>query len=54
MKLYLFLRSLVWTAILSVAFVIATLVAAFTNPDFVAPFGLSALTFAILTPKKSE
>lgn len=52
MKLYLFLRSLVWTAILSVAFIIATLVAAFTDPDLVPPFGLSALAFAVLTPKR--
>lgn len=52
MKLYLFLRSLVWTAILSVVFIIATLVAAFTNPDLVPPFGLSALAFAVLTPKR--
>lgn len=52
MKLYLFLRSLIWTAILSVAFIIATLIAAFTNPDLVPPFGLTAIAFAILTPKK--
>lgn len=52
MKLYLFLRSLVWTAILSVAFIIATLVAAFTNPDLVPPFGLTAIAFGILTPKR--
>lgn len=54
MKLYLFLRSLVWTAILSVAFVIAMLVAAFAAPDLVPPFGLSALAFAILTPRRER
>lgn len=52
MKLYLFLRSLIWTAILSVAFIIATLIAAFTNPDLVTPFGLTAIAFAVLTPKR--
>jgi len=54
MKLYLFLRSLVWTAILSVAFIVATLIAAFTNPDLVSPFGMAAIAFAVLTPSKSE
>lgn len=52
MKLFLFLRSLIWTAILSVAFIIATLIAAFTNSDLVLPLGLTAIAFAILTPKK--
>lgn len=52
MKLYLFLRSLIWTAILSVALIIATLIAAFTNPDLVLPFGLTAIAFAVLTPKR--
>lgn len=54
MKLYLFLRSLVWTAILSVAFIVATLIAAFTDPDLVPPFGLSALAFAILSPGRKS
>lgn len=52
MKLYLFLRSLVWTSILSVAFVIATLVAGFTsNTELVFSFGFAALTFAALGGK---
>ena len=52
MKFYLFLRSIVWTAVLSVVFIIATLIAAFTNLDLVLPFGLTAIAFAVLAPRK--
>ena len=51
MKLYLFLRSLIWTSILSVVFIVATLISAFVAPDLVTAFGLSAIAFAVLTPR---
>ena len=54
MKLYLFLRSLVWTAILSVVFIIATLVAAFIAPDLAPSLGLVALAFAVLSPRREN
>ena len=52
MKLYLFLRSLVWTAIFSVVSAIASLITAFTNPDLAVPFGLAAIAFAALAPRR--
>ena len=52
MKLYLFLRSLVWTAILSVASAIASLITAFINPDIAIPLGLIAIAFAALAPRR--
>jgi len=53
-KLYLFLRSIVWTSVLSVASAIGSLVSAFTISELSIPLGLIAVTFAILSPRKSE
>ena len=53
MKLYLFLRSLVWTSILALAASIASLVAAFVAAPLTLtlPLGLAAITLAILSPR---
>lgn len=52
MKLYLFLRSLVWTSILAVAFVVALIVAGLLGQiELVFTFGFAALTFAALGGK---
>jgi hypothetical protein len=56
MNLYLFLRSIVWTSILSVSSAIASLIVAFIlpSPTPAIAFGLTALTLAILSPRKNE
>lgn len=56
MKLYLFLRSLVWTSIFSASLTIAALIVAFITRDLAlsVPLGLAALTFATLTPRSSS
>lgn len=54
MKLYLFLRSIIWTSVFAVAAAIGSLVTAFTYPDLAVPFGLVAIALAILSPRKSE
>jgi hypothetical protein len=53
-KLYLFLRSIVWTSVLAVVSAVSSVVAAFTYPDLAIPFGLVAITMAILSPRKNE
>jgi hypothetical protein len=53
-RLYLFLRSVVWTSVLSALAIIATIVSAFVAPDFAVPFGLSAIALAVLSPRRSE
>lgn len=54
MRLYLFLRSIVWTSVLSVSAILATLIAAFVVPQMVVPFGLTAITLAILSQGKER
>jgi hypothetical protein len=54
MKLYLFLRSIVWTSVLSAAAIIATLIAAFTIPQMVLPFGLSSIALAVLSQSRDR
>lgn len=53
MKLYLFLRSIVWTSILSVSAAVAALITAFTTTDLTITiaFGFTAITLAVLAPK---
>lgn len=54
MRLYLFLRSIVWTSVLSVSAILATLIAAFTVPEMVLPFGLAAIALAALSQSKER
>jgi hypothetical protein len=53
MKLYLFLRSIVWTSVLALAACIASLIAAFIAAPLTLtiPLGLAAITLAILSPR---
>lgn len=52
MKLYLFLRDLIWTSIFAVLFATASVVAAFINsPNLTLGFGLAAVALAILSPR---
>ena len=51
MKLYLFLRELIWTSILSVASTVASLILAFIDPQLAIPFGLAAISLAVLAPR---
>jgi len=53
MKLYLFLRSIVWTSVLALATSVAALVAAFVAAPLTLtiPLGLAAITLAILSPR---
>ena len=53
MKLYLFLRSIVWTSVLALTVSIAALVAAFVAAPLTLtiPLGLAAITLAILSPR---
>lgn len=55
MKLYLFLRSIIWTSVLSISSAIAALIAAFiaTNPALPTTLGLIAVTLAILSPRRN-
>jgi hypothetical protein len=49
-KLYLFLRSIIWTSILSVISIIGTLVAVIiATPLAAIPFGLTAIALAVLS-----
>lgn len=52
MKLYLFLRSIIWTSVLSVIAAVAALITAFTNLPLATPLGLVAITFALLAPRR--
>ena len=50
MKLYLFLRSLIWTSILSVLSIIATLLLVIlATPIIALPVGLTAIALAVLS-----
>jgi len=53
MKLYIFLRSIVWTSVLAIAASIASLIAAFIAAPLTLtlPLGLAAVTLAILSPR---
>jgi len=55
MRLYLFLRSIVWTSVLAVAASIASLIAAFIAAPLTltVPLGLAAITLAILSPRRN-
>lgn len=54
MKLYLFLRSLVWTSIISTASALLALISSVLRADLtlVVAFATLAITFAILSPRK--
>jgi hypothetical protein len=54
MKLYLFLRSIVWTSVLAIAASAASLIAAFIAAPLTLtiPLGLTAITLAVLSPRR--
>ena len=54
MRIYLFLRSIIWTSVLSVVSIVASLISAFIAPDFAVPFGLAAVALASLSPRRSD
>jgi hypothetical protein len=55
MKLYLFLRSIIWTSVLSLLFALASIISAFASaPTLTLALGLASITLAILSPRKSE
>jgi hypothetical protein len=56
MKLYLFLRSIIWTSVLAVSSAVASLIAAFiaTTPNLPIAFGLTAVVLAVLSPRSNE
>ena len=56
MKLYLFLRSLIWTSILSVSAAIASVVSAFIQPEsqVAIPLGLASVALAVLSPRATR
>lgn len=56
MKLYLFLRSIIWTSVLSIVFSAAAVVTAFTasTPTIPTTLGLAALTLAVLSPRRVD
>lgn len=49
MKLYLFLRSIIWTSVISVLAATAALVLTFIAPPFSIPLALISISFSILT-----
>jgi hypothetical protein len=51
-KLYLFLRSIVWTSVISVITSALALITAFTAPGLAIPLGLISIALAVLTPKR--
>jgi hypothetical protein len=55
MKLYLFLRSIVWTSVLAIAASAASLIAAFIAAPLTLtiPLGLTAITLAVLSPHRN-
>lgn len=53
MKLYLFLRSIIWTSVLSVAASIASLITAFISPNLSIPLALIAISLAVLSPRRA-
>jgi len=56
MRLYLFLRSIIWTSVFSVLSAVASLIAAFITPSPSIPLalGLLAVSLAILSPRRNE
>lgn len=52
MKLYLFLRSIIWTAVFAVSAFIASLIAAFINPPLAIPLALIGIGMATLAPRR--
>ena len=54
MKLYLFLRSIVWTSVFSVLAAVLTVISAFTSPALSIPLGLISISLAILSPRRSD
>ncbi len=50
MKLYLFLRSIIWTALLSLLLIAASIISALAgNPHLPIPLALSAIALAVLS-----
>jgi hypothetical protein len=56
MKFYLFLRSIIWTSVLAILLVIASIVALIISPTPTPSItlGLAALTLATLAPRRSD
>jgi uncharacterized membrane protein len=56
MKLYLFLRSIIWTSVISIALALASIISAFAPASTPLTFalGLASITFAILAPRRNE
>jgi hypothetical protein len=54
MRFYLFLRSIIWTSVLAVAFAIASVISAFIAPYLTLALGLASVTFAVLSPRRSD
>lgn len=52
MKLYLFLRSIVWTSIFALVFIVASIIfAMLQNPYLPIPLAITAVALATLTDK---
>lgn len=56
MKLYLFLRSIVWTSVLSIVLGLASIISAFAPASTPLTFalGLASISLAILSPRRGE
>ena len=54
MRLYLFLRSIIWTSVLSLVLALASIISAFAAPSLTLALGLASITFAVLSPRKSD
>lgn len=56
MRLYLFLRSIIWTSVLSVTLALASIISALASAATPIAFslGLASITFAILSPRRSD
>jgi hypothetical protein len=55
MRLYLFLRSIVWTSVLALLLGLASIISAFASaPTLTLALGLASITFAILSPRKGD
>lgn len=56
MKLYLFLRSIIWTSVLSVTLALASIISALASAATPVAFslGLASITFAVLAPRRGE
>ena len=53
MKLYLFLRSIIWTSVFSVLLLVASLVSAFLDSNLAVPLGLGSIALAVLSSKRN-